>query len=267
MTPEPDPSVDLSGLASRLETAWTSRVPVEPLSVSAGLLTVDDAYLVQDAWTRLRVANGETIVGRKAGLTSAAVQQQMGVSQPDFGTLWGSRFFASTDGRAEAPLDEFIAPRMEGEIAFLIGDPPSGSEVTVEDVLACTEAVAPAIEIIDSRIIDWRIGISDTIADNASYGGFVVGPWSRELLRQDLREVEIAISDSEVTERGRGSAALGHPAQAVSWLLTTLARFGIEFKAGDIVLSGALAPTLLAGKGGSFCLSVAGEPDLVLRLG
>jgi 2-keto-4-pentenoate hydratase len=235
-------SVDHAAIAAQLEAAWTTGAPVEPLTDTVPGFDVSDAYRVQDAWTALRIGAGETIVGRKIGLTSAAVQAQMNVDEPDYGTLWASRHLTTVGGRAEVDAAVFVAPRAEGELAFLIGEPPPGPVITTQQALAATEAVAPAIEIVDSRIRDWRIKLPDTVADNASYGGFAVGSWSRALAYEDLRTVGMVMEvDGRPYSAGVGAAALGHPAAAVAWLLTKLHGLGIATQRGDIVLSGALA--------------------------
>jgi len=235
-------SVDHTAIAAQLEAAWTAGAPIEPLTDTVPGFDVSDAYRVQHAWTELRMDAGETIVGRKIGLTSAAVQAQMNVGEPDYGTLWASRHLPTVGGRATADASVFVAPRAEGELAFLIGDPPPGPVVTTQQVLAATEAVAPAIEIVDSRIRDWQIKLPDTVADNASYGGFAVGSWSRALAYEDLRTVGMMLElDGRPYSSGVGAAALGHPAAAVAWLLTKLHSLGIDTRPGDIVLSGALA--------------------------
>jgi hypothetical protein len=157
---------------------------VEPLSESEQLADVDAAYAVQQAWTDLRRGAGDTVFGRTIGPTSVAVQQQLGVDEPDYGALWGSRFYTAKDGRATLPRDEFLQPRVEGELAFLMGEPPRRPDIGVEDVLAATEAVAAAIEIVDSRIADWRITSALSVA--------------------------LSLGADRVAE-GAGSAALGHP--------------------------------------------------------
>jgi len=253
-------------LADRLEQAWTGRQPIAPLSEHDGLADVADAYAVQRAWMERRVADGDAVVGRKIGLTSTAVQQQLGVDEPDYGTLLRSRWFAATGGRASAPAELFLQGRVEGELAFLIGEPPAGAEIGVDDVLAATEALAPAFEIVDSRIADWRITLPDTVADNASFGGFVLGAWDRSLLDGDLREVamELTRDGTDTAVQGVGAACLGHPAHAVAWLLTRLGQLGVAVQPGDIVLSGALAPMLPIAAGERYTLRVGGRPPLEL---
>lgn len=252
-------------LAARLESAWSDRVPIEPPSESDDLRDVNAAYAVQQAWTEQRVASGETVLGRKIGLTSATVQRQLGVDEPDYGTLWGSRFFPAVGGRAEAPAEAFLQPRVEGELAFLLGEPPPGPVVSAQEALAATEAIAPAIEIVDSRIADWRITLPDTVADNASFGGFVLGPWDHGLRHEDLRTVGMVLDrGGEPVAEGVGAAALGHPARAVAWLLTRLAELDVPVAAGDVVLSGALGPMTDAKIGDVFTLHTHGQPPLTV---
>lgn len=252
-------------LARRLDEAWERRRPVAPLSESEGLTSAEEAYAVQTAWNNLRLERGERIVGRKIGLTSRAIQEQLGVSEPDYGNLWASRHFAAQDGRAEFPAEAFIAPRLEGEIAFLMARPLRGPDVTPEEVLAATGALAAAVEVVDSRIEDWRITLADTVADNASYGAFTTGPWDAQLRETDLRTLGMLLHrNGETVETGVGAAALGHPARAVAWLANKLASFGVGLEAGDTVLSGALSKAVLAQKGASFVLEIHGQPPLTV---
>lgn len=253
-------------LALMLDRAWEGRQPVPPLSESHGLTRAEDAYAVQSAWTQLRLSKGERIVGRKIGLTSRAMQEQLGVREPDYGTLWASRYFPAVGGRATFPANVFLQPRVEGEIAFLIGRRLAGPGVTLQEVLASTEAVAVAIEVVDSRIADWRITLADTVADNASFGAFTLGPWDRQWLQRDLRLTGMLISHNGVEAvQGIGAAALGHPARAVAWLANKLAEFGVSLEPGDIVLSGALGRALPVVAGDAISVEFDGQPPLVVR--
>jgi 2-keto-4-pentenoate hydratase len=259
-----EPDIDV--LAQRLDRAWEERFTIPPLTESEGVTDAATAYAIQTRWTALRVARGERILGRKIGLTSKAVQEQLGVNEPDYGTLWASRYFPTVNGRAEAPIDVFLQPRVEGEIAFLIGETLDTPGVTPQQVLAATEALAAAIEIVDSRIDNWRIRLADTIADNASYGGLILGPWSRDLRKSDLRTLGMIMShNGRPAVFGVGAAALGHPATAVAWLANKLQSFGIPLRAGDIVISGALAATIPARRGDIFVLEMHGQPPITLR--
>ena len=259
--------VDVRALARRLDDAWENRAPIAPLTESDGL-TVEDAYALQNAWTELRLGRGEGIVGRKIGLTSKGMQEQMGVDEPDYGSLWASRYFPAKGGRVELPTDAFIEPRLEGEVAFLIGRSLSGPSVTPQEVLAATEALAVAVEVVDSRVADWRIGLADTIADNASYGGFVLGPWSRSLRQEDLRTLGMLIQQNGSTVvEGIGAAALGGPARAVAWLARKLHAFGVTLDPGDYVLSGSLGRAVPANRGDVFVLEAHGQPPLTVSFG
>ncbi len=261
----PEQPLDPDQLAGRLEEAFLSRRPLPPFS-EAGLVDVAQAYTVQQRWHALRLGKGERIVGRKIGLTSAAMQAQLGVSEPDYGCLWASRHVPQAGGRAEVALELFLQPRVEGEVAFLLGRPLRGPHVSVQDVLAATEAVTSGIEIIDSRIADWRIKITDTIADNASFGGFVLGPWSSRARHEDLRLVGMVLHhNGQLATEGVGAAALGHPARAVAWLVNKLAEFGEGLEEGDVVFSGSLGRAVPVQRGDVVTLEMAGFPPLSLR--
>jgi 2-keto-4-pentenoate hydratase len=259
------PPIDVEALARRLDEAWENRKPIAPLSESEGLEDLEKAYEIQTKWSELRLSRGERIIGRKIGLTSLAIQEQLGVSEPDYGSLWSSRYFPASGGRAEIPFEPLLQPFLEGELAFLMGRPLSGPDVTLEQALAATDALAVAVEIVDSRIEDWNIKLPDTIADNASYGGFTTGPWSRSLREADLRTVGMLISKSgsQVAE-GLGAASLGHPARAVAWLANKLASYGTNLEPGDIVLSGSLGRAVPTQQGDVFVLETHGQPPLTV---
>ncbi|MCS7246522.1 MAG: fumarylacetoacetate hydrolase family protein [Thermomicrobium sp.] len=259
-------TLDVDSLAKQLEAALVTRQPIPPLTETLGPLTPEQAYAIQTRWTELRVAAGERIVGRKIGLTSRAMQEQLGVREPDYGSLWGSRYFPASGHRVEIPSDLLIQPRLEGEIAFLIGRRLQGPGVTLQHVLAATEAVALSVEVVDSRIEAWRIKLADTIADDASFGAFTVGPWSRTLLQEDLRTLGMIIQKNGVpATEGIGAAALGHPARCVAWLANKLAEFGVALEPGDIVLSGSLARALPAEPGDTFVVELHSQPPLTVR--
>ena len=257
--------MDTEALAHRLDEAWENRKPIAPLSESEGLEDVERAYEIQTRWSELRQGRGERIVGRKIGLTSFAMQEQLGVSEPDYGSLWSSRYFPAEGGRVEIPSEPLLQPFLEGELAFLIGRALSGPGVTLQEALAATDALAVAVEVIDSRIEDWNIKLPDTIADNASYGGFAVGPWSSSLREADLRTVGMLINKSgSLVAEGMGAASLGHPARAVAWLADKLASFGTRLEPGDIVLSGSLGRAVPAKQGDVFVLEAHGQPPLTV---
>jgi 2-keto-4-pentenoate hydratase len=226
---------------------------------------VDRAYEIQTRWSELRQSRGERIIGRKIGLTSFAMQEQLGVGEPDYGSLWESRYFPAQGGRAQMPVESFLQPFLEGELAFLIGRPLAGPGVTLQEALAATDALAVAVEVVDSRIEDWNIKLPDTIADNASYGGFTTGPWSRSLRETDLRTLGMLINQSgSRAAEGIGAASLGHPAEAVAWLANKLASFGTRLIPGDIVLSGSLGNAVPVQQGDVFVLEAHGQPPLTV---
>jgi 2-keto-4-pentenoate hydratase len=215
---------------------------------------VDAAYQVQRLLTERRVAAGATVIGRKIGLTSAAVQRQVGVDRPDFGTLFDDMRYE--DG-VEIPVGRLLQPRVEAEVAFLLAkDIEDGS-----DPAAIRDAVGlafPAIEVVDSRIADWRIGITDTIADNASSGVFVVGATGTPLDAFDPAGVTMTMRrGGDVVSQGTGRDCLGDPLNALAWLAATTIELGIPLRAGDVVLSGALGPLVTVAAGDVFDAVIA----------
>lgn len=233
--------------ARMLREAERHAAPVEPLSAVLPGLDLTDAYAVQRDTIALRLAEGATVVGHKVGLTSAVIRRLLGV-EPDFGHLLHD--MVHRDG-ATVRAGRYCAPRVEPEICFRLARPLRGPGVGVADVLAATEAVAPALEIVDSRIRDWRITLVDTVADNAGTGGLVCGPWTPLERAPDLAAVTAdLLVDGERVASGSGADVLGHPAAAVAWLADTLAGHGTGLEAGQLVLSGAMttAPRVGAGQ-------------------
>jgi 2-oxo-hept-3-ene-1,7-dioate hydratase len=228
--------------ARRLEEAERTRTPVRQLSLEHPDMTVDDAYAVQRAWTDIKLGAGRTVRGRKIGLTSRAMQQAVGITEPDHGVLYDDMFFA--DG-GDVPFDRFIAPRIEVELTFVLGQPLSGPGCTVFDVLRATELVTPALEILDARVemADPATGhtrtIVDTIADNAADAGIVVGGRAVRPLDVDLRWVSALLyRNGTIEESGVAAAVLNHPANGVAWLVDKLAPYGVGLEPGIVVLSG-----------------------------
>ena len=252
-------------LAHRLDEAARTGVPIPPLSESDGVTDVETAYAIQTRWTEMRTARGEKVLGRKIGLTSQAIQQQLGVDQPDYGNLWDTTFYPAKNGRVQIPASDFVQPRIEGEVAFLIGKPLRRSNITLQDVLAATEACALGVEIVASRIADWRIKLVDTIADNASYGGFTLGPWDRSLVQSDLGALAMTIRhNGELAAEGQGAAALGHPAISTAWLANKLLEFGVSLEPGDIVISGGITKMLPVKARDEFVFTLTGQPTLTI---
>ncbi|MGW2344753.1 2-keto-4-pentenoate hydratase [Streptomyces sp. NPDC001661] len=222
--------------AEALAAAESARSPIRPLTETFDGITAVDAYEIQLIGIRDRLAAGETVRGHKVGLSSPVMQQMMGVDEPDYGHLLSTMELTED---APVPVGRYCAPRVEVEIGFVLGAPLPGEECTVDDVRAATERVVPALELIDSRVADWRIAIADTIADNASSAGYVIGA-GRPIGDLDLRDVEAHLSDDTGTAlaSGRGDAVLGDPAESVAWLARTVARFGVRLEAGHLILPG-----------------------------
>ena len=257
----------IRNLAEKLDTALREKSPIPHFAVSESVGNLADAYAVQTEWTKMRLARGEKIVGRKIGLTAKAVQEQLGVDQPDYGTLWQSSFYETKNGRLTVPASDFIAPRIEGEVAFLIGKSLKGPNITPEQVLAATDACALGVELVDSRIADWKIKIGDTIADNASYAGFTVGPWDKKLKDADLSAVRMIQSQNgAVTGEGTGAAVLGSPLISCTWLANKLSEFDVGLEPGDVVISGAFMKMLPFKAGDEFVFSLEGQPDLTVTI-
>ena len=267
MSAGPDLTVNVDELAHRLDDAWENGKTIVPLSVSEGLTSATEAYAIQHRWSELRAARGDAVIGRKIGLTSKPMQEQMKVSEPDYGSIWASRYFPAPGGRAEIPAETFIQPLAEAELAFLFGRALGGTDVTPIEVLAATDAIAVSVEIIDSRINDWRIKLVDTVADNASYGGMTVGPWQPALRYADLSTFGMVVhhGGSRAVE-AVGAAALGHPARSVAWLVNKLGTLGVSLQPGDIVLSGSLGRSQKVRPGDVFRVESYGLPSLAVAL-
>lgn len=241
--------------AAMLRGAY-SEGPIDPVRELLPPGDAAAAYAVQEINTRFWEASGRRVVGRKIGLTSRIVQQQLGVDQPDFGVLFADMEVPSGD-RIE--IRRLLQPRAEAEIAFILGRDLIAEDVTCAEVLRATEFVLPAIEIVDSRIADWRITLVDTIADNASSGLYVLGTEPRTLTGLDLRTCGMVIAkNGEVVSYGAGSACLGHPLNAVKWLAATMSRRGWPLRAGDVVLSGALGAMVTVQAGDAVWAEIGG---------
>lgn len=249
--------------ATRLAAARLTGVACAPIRDLIGETSQDDAYAVQEHYVRAEAAAGRRVVGRKIGLTSRAVQEQFGVNQPDFGVLFDHMIYGSTEPIDLAP---FLQPRVEGEIAFVLRHDLESPTTTVADVLRATEYVLPAIEVVDSRIAEWDIRITDTIADNASSGAVVLGTTPYSLDGRELGDLGMVLEhQSEPVSVGAGSACLGSPVNAVVWLAREVARRGSPLRAGEIILSGALGPMVNVTKPGRYrmLLSGMGKVDAV----
>ena len=242
-------------LAAELHESEKSRVQVEHFSMRFPGMTVEDGYAVSRAWVAMKLAQGRTVRGHKIGLTSRAMQQASQISEPDYGTLLDDMFFEP----GAIPTQRFIAPRVEVELAFVLKRKLEGSNITVDDVLAATDYVTPAIEIIDARIEQFdrhtkaMRKVQDTISDNAANAGIVLGgkrvkprevdlPWCGAILRQN----------GAVEETGLAAGVQGHPAVGVAWLAMKLAPWGESLEAGEVVLAGSFTRPVAANKGDVF---------------
>jgi 2-keto-4-pentenoate hydratase len=246
--------------ADRLAGAAAAGIPCPPVRDLLGDTDVALAYRVQEYGLEARVAAGDRRVGRKIGLTSAAVQTQLGVDQPDFGTL-----LASMRVEQDVPIaaGRLLQPRIEAEVAVILGADLTSLEPTLEEVAGAVSGVRAALEIVDSRIAGWDIRITDTVADNASSGLFVLGDVVLPL--DEIRLVDVTMElerDGEVVSTGSGAACLGDPLIAVQWLARTAAALGQPLRAGEVVLSGALGPMVPVTPGDSYVARISGLGDV-----
>jgi 2-keto-4-pentenoate hydratase len=226
-------------LAERLRSAYVQG-PVPPLRDGLDVTDAESAYAIQRINTGHWLAAGRRIVGRKIGLTAKAVQVQLGVDRPDYGVLFDD--MAVEDG-GELFVSKLIQPKAEAEVALVLGRDLDNPRATVHDVMAATAYALPAIEIVDSRIADWKISFADTVADNASSAAYVLGSEPRLLAGLDLRTCGMVLEvNGTVASLGVGAACLGHPLNAAAWLARTLAGLGEKLTAGNVLLTGALGP-------------------------
>ncbi|SAL80799.1 4-oxalocrotonate decarboxylase [Caballeronia arvi] len=251
-------------IASRLRAAYHNG-QIQPFSAEVEN-SIESAYRIQDQNTDHALnKDGRTIVGRKIGLTSLAVQKQLGVDQPDYGVLFAD--MAIDDGR-NTTVTGLLQPKIEAEIAFGFKRDMNDSKVDLADLIASIEWVAPALEIVDSRIADWRIGIVETIADNASSGRFVVGgrtPFSSTI---DVIGCEMTLHEgAELVSSGNGAACMGSPLSATLWLVRKMAEVGRPVRAGELVLSGALGPMVKLRSGQQYQAVVDGLGGVSVSFG
>ena len=248
----------INALGDELYRALRDQSTLSPLTAREVGISIEDAYHISLRMVSQRVElDGEIIVGKKIGVTSAPVQEMLGVFQPDFGFLTNAMHY---DDGAQIPIaGHLIQPRAEGEIAFRLKSDLVGPGVTEQDVLDATESIMPCFEIVDSRIKDWNIKIEDTVADNASCGVFILGDNEVDPRGVDLPALKMMVyKNGELHSEGLGSAVQGNPLTAVAWLANTLGEFGIDFKAGEVILSGSLVPLIPVVAGDEMQLVLAG---------
>jgi len=250
-------------LGDELYHSMSTQTVVEPLTSRYPDISIENAYHIQQRMLSRRLQAGERVVGKKIGVTSAAVMNMLGVYQPDFGYLLDGMIYNEGQSIEIATL---IQPKAEGEIAFILKKDLMGPGISNACVLAATECVMPCFEIVDSRIRDWKIKIQDTVADNASCGVFVLGDRAVDPRRIDLSTCGMVLEkNGEIIATGAGAAALGSPVNAVAWLVNTLGRLGIGVKAGEVILSGALAAMSPAKAGDNFRVSIGGLGSCSVR--
>lgn len=241
--------------AQRLLNAYSGSA-IAPIRDSVDDTSVEAAYAIQNENTEQWLVEGRRLIGRKIGLTSVAVQKQLGVDQPDYGMLWADG--AYLDGE-EINIDQFLQPRVEAEVAFVLGRDLDDEKITGVNLISAIDYALAAIEIVDSRIADWDISLFDTIADNASLGAFVLGTKPVSLSDLDLAECQMKMLESDdVVSTGVGKACLGNPLNAALWLARKMVDTGRPLKAGDLILSGALGPMFDAKAGHTYTASISG---------
>ena len=264
MTPVPasHPSDDVvKAAAERLLAAQESGRPCPPVRDLIGTDDLDAAYAVQQLVVQRRLDEGARVVGRKIGATSEAVQRQLGVDQPDFGYLLD---VMDVSGRDPVSMAALLQPRVEAEVAFVLSRDVDEDDITLEGVRDAVEVALPALEIVDSRIAEWDIGFTDTVADCASSGLYVVGDDPLPLSRLEPREVDMTLSvNGEVRSSGNGAACLGDPLEALRWLALQAARYGDPLRKGHLILSGALGPFVPFVPGDRVEASISGFAPLV----
>ena len=249
--------------AQRLLAAYDSKEPLEPLTETYDGMALDDAYAIQLLQIEARLGQGRTVRGHKVGLTSGAMQRLLGVTEPDYGHLLDDFFHLE---HMPIPVAAFLQPRVEPEVAFVLKKSLQGPGVTVHQALQAVDFVLPALEIVDSRIRDWKIGLFDTIADNASSGAVVLGSTPTAVDAVDLRLAGATFHrNGEVIGTGAGGAVLGSPINSLVWLANTVGARGITLEAGDVVLPGAVCAMAPVTAGDTFTATFAGLGSVTAR--
>jgi 2-oxopent-4-enoate/cis-2-oxohex-4-enoate hydratase len=246
-----------------LYDAWLDRRVLSPLLERAPDISLADAYAVQLQWVNRRVQAGEAIIGKKIGITSKAIQDFLGVYEPDFGQLTSGMLRTEDRG---IDLDQLIQPRAEAELAFVLKEDLIGPGITAADVIRATDYVSPCFEIVDSRIRDWKLKIQDTVADNASCGVFILSDVQGDPRKLDITMAGMAVyKNGKLFSTGVGAAVQGSPVNAVVWLANTLGKLGLPFLAGEIILSGAQSAVVPVTTGDELVCTIGGLGSCTAR--
>jgi 2-keto-4-pentenoate hydratase len=263
----------IEAAVARLSEAQATGVPCEPVRDLIGTDDLPAAYAVQQGLVQARIDGGVAVVGRKIGATSKAVQDQLGVDQPDFGYLLSDMDVSAGAVAGADPISmrTLVQPRVEAEVAFRLAkdiNPATEDEITLELVRDAVELAIPSLEIVDSRIENWDIKFTDTVADNASSGLFVIGTDGKSLDEIEPRDVEMTLTiNGEVRSSGNGAACLGDPLEALRWLAVQAYRFGDPLRAGHLILSGALGPFVPFAAGDDVVATISGFAPLSVKFG
>lgn len=253
----------IQNAANQLLHATQSKTPCPPVRTFIGNTDLGVAYAVQDLLMRERMKNGAKAIGKKIGLTSLKVQKQLGVDQPDFGVLFDDM---QVENRGSLSVNQTMQPKVEAEIAFVLNKDITSLQPNEEDLINAIDYAVAAIEVVGSRIENWDIKITDTIADNASASHFVLGKTQKKITEIDLIDCEMQLFQNEkLVSQGNGAACLGSPLNAALWLAKKMAEMGNPLKAGDIILTGALGPMVNVSEGDKIKATIEGLGEVSIN--